>query len=279
VITDTINDPLYQPFLQDADLATSIETVRFTPTVLSLEELSKLWSVFFQTTYALSVAYQASLVLIEFGKVPPSPQPVLERGIYALPLDVPVVTGVTPQVASAGATITLHGSGFVLGQTTVRFGEGPAIVPAVVESRRIELPLPPTLRAGVHRITVTIDRTVTTPAGGTRTFPISASPVAVVLAPTVTGGPSFAVTGGNPFPLTIDPPVRRDQATRLLIGERVIAGPKLTPPPNEDNTVTFDIPAGFPNGTYPLRVEVGGIASQIRPQVASPGYAPSLVVT
>ena len=32
---------------------------------MNLEELSKLWSVFFQTPYALSIAYQASVVLIE----------------------------------------------------------------------------------------------------------------------------------------------------------------------------------------------------------------------
>lgn len=44
-----------------------IENVTLTPISLSLEELSKLWSVFFQVPYALSVAYEASVVLIETG--------------------------------------------------------------------------------------------------------------------------------------------------------------------------------------------------------------------
>ena len=45
-----------------------VERVKLTPIGLSLEELSKLWSVFFQVPYALSVAYLASTVLIESGK-------------------------------------------------------------------------------------------------------------------------------------------------------------------------------------------------------------------
>jgi hypothetical protein len=44
-----------------------VEKVTLTPVDLSLEELSKLWSVFFQVPYALSIAYLASVVLIESG--------------------------------------------------------------------------------------------------------------------------------------------------------------------------------------------------------------------
>jgi hypothetical protein len=56
--------------LQGSDLAfqvSQVENVTLTPVGLSLEELSKLWSVFFQVPYALSIAYVASTVLIESG--------------------------------------------------------------------------------------------------------------------------------------------------------------------------------------------------------------------
>jgi hypothetical protein len=56
--------------LAKSDLAFQVEFVehiRLSPLALSLEELSKLWSVFFQVPYALSVAYEASVVLIEPG--------------------------------------------------------------------------------------------------------------------------------------------------------------------------------------------------------------------
>ena len=51
--------------LRDADLAEQVERVKLTALPLNLEELSRLWSVFFQVPYVLSVAYQASVVLIE----------------------------------------------------------------------------------------------------------------------------------------------------------------------------------------------------------------------
>lgn len=41
-----------------------IEPLKLNPVQLNLEELSKLWSVFFQVPYALSVAYEASVVLL-----------------------------------------------------------------------------------------------------------------------------------------------------------------------------------------------------------------------
>jgi hypothetical protein len=59
-----------ESYLRDSDLAfqvAQVENVTLTPIGLSLEELSKLWSVFFQVPYALSVAYLASTVLIESG--------------------------------------------------------------------------------------------------------------------------------------------------------------------------------------------------------------------
>lgn len=62
-----------------------IDRVSLSPLSLSLEELSKLWSVFFQVPYALSVAYEAAVVLIE----PSPPRPlsqVGEDGIQITPL-------------------------------------------------------------------------------------------------------------------------------------------------------------------------------------------------
>jgi hypothetical protein len=75
-----IENVLTLPFLVGSDLADAIEQVKFTPLAITLEELSKLWSVFFQTPYALSIAYQGTVVLIE-SKEPAQPVlPVLMRG-------------------------------------------------------------------------------------------------------------------------------------------------------------------------------------------------------
>lgn len=71
--------------LQGSTLADQVDLVRLTPLSLSLEELSKLWSVFFQTKYTLSVAYQASVVLIEGDSTPQPALPVRQRNLVLVP--------------------------------------------------------------------------------------------------------------------------------------------------------------------------------------------------
>jgi hypothetical protein len=66
--------------LAESDLDQAIERVKLTQLSLSLEDLSKLWSVFFQTPYALSIAYHASVVLIEAEDTATPAPPVLQRG-------------------------------------------------------------------------------------------------------------------------------------------------------------------------------------------------------
>ena len=65
--------------LKDSNLHEQIERIRITPQPLSLEELSKLWTVF-QTNYRLSAAYQVSVILIESTRSARTPLPVLARG-------------------------------------------------------------------------------------------------------------------------------------------------------------------------------------------------------
>ncbi len=53
------------PSAMSSNLALQDDPVRLTPIALTLDDLSKLWSSFFQAPYALSVAYQAGVVLID----------------------------------------------------------------------------------------------------------------------------------------------------------------------------------------------------------------------
>jgi hypothetical protein len=95
-------------FLAGSDLADAVESVRFTPMSLNLEELSKLWSVFFQTTYVLSVAYRASVVLLTAEAQPLLAQPVAERVVRALPtLDLGGVQAAEP-ASLEGLTLWLR---------------------------------------------------------------------------------------------------------------------------------------------------------------------------
>jgi hypothetical protein len=57
-------------YLKGSDLADQIESVKITPLYLNLDEISKLWTVFFQTAHTLSIFYQGSVVLIDADLVP-----------------------------------------------------------------------------------------------------------------------------------------------------------------------------------------------------------------
>lgn len=76
-IKDTISG---RSELGGSDLAAAIEKVKFVPAQLSLDEISKLWSVMVQTPHVLSVVYQGTVVLIDAEETPTAALPVLKRG-------------------------------------------------------------------------------------------------------------------------------------------------------------------------------------------------------
>jgi len=64
ILQDTCNDPTFE-FLRNSDLHQQVPDITITPVNLSLEDLSKTWSVFYQTPYVLSIAYKVMIVVIE----------------------------------------------------------------------------------------------------------------------------------------------------------------------------------------------------------------------
>jgi hypothetical protein len=66
--------------LAGSDLDAALEHVKFTPMQISLDELTKLWSMMVQVPHVLSVAYIGSVVLLDAEERPEGPLPVLRRG-------------------------------------------------------------------------------------------------------------------------------------------------------------------------------------------------------
>ena len=123
---DAGNDTFKQ-IIADSELGQSLERVRFTPATLSLDELSKVWSIFFQTPYALSVAYQATVVLIEKDEPTQTVLPVRERRVFAMPLARPIIASIVAkqevsnpdQIIKVGATLLIQGTDLAAQETTV----------------------------------------------------------------------------------------------------------------------------------------------------------------
>ncbi|MCX4642471.1 DUF4255 domain-containing protein [Streptomyces sp. NPDC055059] len=78
-----------RPYLAGSDLAESAQRVRFTPTVMDVDETSKLWGMLYQTPYTLSVVYQAALVLIDGRETPVAGKPVERPEVRVLPFGAP----------------------------------------------------------------------------------------------------------------------------------------------------------------------------------------------
>ncbi|MGW3650370.1 DUF4255 domain-containing protein [Streptomyces sp. NPDC000878] len=86
---DVIEQAGEKPYLAGSDLLESAQRVRFSPTVMDIDETSKLWGMLYQTPYSLSVVYQAALVLIEGRETPAPAKPVQRSDVRVLPFGAP----------------------------------------------------------------------------------------------------------------------------------------------------------------------------------------------
>lgn len=156
MIRDAIADPSLN--LANSNLADQIELVKLMPISLSTEELSKLWSIFFQTPYNLSIAYQGTVVLIESEESTQIALPVRKRNLCVVPFRQPVIeqivskTGVNLPIV-AGSTLLICGKQLSGDLTQVRIG-GKEEPPETVIDTEISLQVPGHLYAGVQGVQV-----------------------------------------------------------------------------------------------------------------------------
>ncbi len=278
-VIEAARDPTHpvHPYLADSNLAESIELIKFSPITLNLEELSKLWSVFFQTPYALSAAYQASVVLIEGEETPRAALPVQKPSLYVVPFRRPIIESAVPDRLEAGGVLTLQGKNLLAEVTGIRFGETLVQATAPTDSK-IEVTLPASLLAGVNGVQVVHEQKQDTPP---KLYRISESNIMpFILLPRITTPPPITVTRGANFILDVSPPVARSQRVTLVVGEEEIRIPQRpeTDPPATTKLV-FPIPAGFSSGDFLLRLRVDGAESSLTADSTGRYNAPMVKIT
>lgn len=234
------------------------DRLRFAPMLLSHDELSRLWSIFFQVPYALSAAYLCSVVLIESDLTPQPALPIRRAELSALPEALPPqLERVSPQTLSLSgdARITLTGSN-LRADDLVRFGSREAS-PESATKTSITVPLPADLPAGVQQVQV-----------ARRATGMASNPLAFVLQPSLSGEVRFEESGPS-LEVSISPPVASGQRVGVLLNETgapadrkprsyAFAAPGMV----TGSEVTVPIP-GVEAGTYLVRVQVNGIASAL----------------
>lgn len=267
-----------RPLLTGSDLAEQVEMVKLTPRSLSADDLFKLWSAF-QTGYRLSAAYEAAVVLIERPHPVRPTLPVREPRVYVRPFNRPVIRSVSPQIATAGATLTIRGEGLASESVVVRIDATPAVAPAGASDDELTVVLPPGLRAGVNTVQVVHPVAMGDPPvahGG-----LESNLAAFMLVPRIESGAPASVARGTTLTLPVSPPVSRSQRVALLLGDAAIAIPPRQPdtaPPT--GSLDFPIPSAFPTGSFLMRVRVDDADSELDTDSVTKRYtAPTLAVT
>ncbi len=256
-----------QAVLTTSDLASDIELVKFTPMTLSVEELSKLWTMFPQTHYTLSLGYTASVVLIEPATPARPSLPVKTSNLVVAPFDAPVIERLLSQVTSAdppieGQPIFATSIAVLRGQhlhgdvTFVRIDDRD-LTPTSVAPQIVTLDLS-TVGAGILRPGVRSIQVVHGVQFGTPADPhpgLQSNAVALIISP------KFTVVSMTPAlaRLHVTPqPAARQRATILLNG----AGGAFSFGAMCDGTDPVAIVmGGVPAGNYDARLQIDGAES------------------
>lgn len=284
LIADTIEDERNRDAIGQSDLGDATELVKFLPTPLNLEELSKLWSILFQTPYRLSAAYRGSLVQIEARSEVARGLPVRRRGGFVLPLAAAEIALLRAAEGAGrpivwGGRIVVTGRGFMLPGAELLLN-GLAVTPDVIATDRLELDLLPKsfggskLSAGVAMAQVRLPPPPGAPAHLARHSPA----VPFLLRPTLTlGADPVEASPADPegprkgvVTVSLNPPLGESQSARLLL-DRTSPRPALAAvllPETADDAVFPLAEVGFafeslPAGTYLVRAQIDGAESPL----------------
>ncbi len=162
-IQEALTDPTYR-FLEGSNLANQLQQLLIVPFEMNLDNLSKVWSVFFQAPYMLSLVYKVTVVTIEGDESLRRALPVSDRnlgGVVPFP-NRPVVEQVVSangklEPILANSTLHIRGKHLANKMTQVRIG-GFELSPSEVSENQITLVLADVpvdfLQAGVQSLQV-----------------------------------------------------------------------------------------------------------------------------
>ncbi len=281
MIRATVNNPDFS-YLADSTLEQQIERVTIFPSQMNTEELSKIWSVFFQTPYVLSFACQGGAVLIEGNKQSGRALPIRSVQFYTTPSQ-PMVDQVISEAGGnqpieADSTLMIRGRRLQADLVQVRIGEA-RVTPQEVSEKEIRLDLsslPPeeaqNLRAGVQQLWVLHPIMKRSPFEPDRAVASNVMPF--VLCPQIVAEPDVWDLWKNSDDLysaelrvVVDLTVGSEQRVLLFLNERSSnnsVGYIFAAKPRDEDTdaVVFPILDAIA-GEYLVRVQIDGAESPL----------------
>ena len=274
---------LPSPFgtLSAEDLADQIELVKITPVFLNTEDLSKLWTSM-QARYRPSMAYMASVVLIQANAATKSAPPVLrrgpeDRGPVALAAPFPSLAAARPAASDLlpavrlGERVRLTGANLSQqGTTTIVLehaatGQQRERAPVTVTGNAIEFDLPSVAaepdamhqwQPGLYTVSLRVSRP--------NQPDLRSNGVPLALAPRITVSPLAAGAGDFTVTVQVTPrlDVRQETRTSVVFGSDARTPTSISTPadPLQPTVVTLAL-EGVGAGEYLVRLRVEGIES------------------
>lgn len=286
-------------FLASSTLADQVQLVQFIPSTITTEDLSRIWSVFFQIPYSLSFAYQGMAVLIQGEKPGKTALPVRKRQFYVassrpvidkIEFEKPIIPGVRPEEDAASSRepepltrsspmiLRIQGRRLQGDRIQVRIGRVEVTPQSVTDAEvRVQLSaLHPResslLRAGVQGIQVVQSFQ---PRSANADFEVESNVMPLVLCPSIVNGDRGLVLSDpieqdedvyrGTITVQLDVTISPEQRAFLLLNDVETANSHIFRASRrtaEESHLTFsfqDVMAG----TYFVRVQVDGAESPL----------------
>ena len=274
--------------LSDSDLAEQVELIKITPQHLSNEEMSKLWTAT-QSHLRPSMAYSASVVLIQARRPARSPLPVLTRG--RVDEDTGREAGIAVQPSLLPSVPVLVRAEFPLRQPVAAIGDTVALQGTLLDGTQREawlrndrfdiVRMLPVLAPAADRPAATVaafslaGQQAALPAGTYRASVRLTRPDAqgedrlhetnallLTLAPRITNLPQTVARAGNgsaTVTIQFTPDLHEGQRAALVLGSTQLL-PQAAG--GTANSLVFVIPDA-PPGVHPVRLRIDDIDSPI----------------
>ncbi|HEX8620591.1 MAG TPA: DUF4255 domain-containing protein [Allosphingosinicella sp.] len=271
------------PLLEQSDLAEAESRVRIAPATVTLEEFTKIWSIFFQVPYRISVAYVCSHVVVESDERFADVLPVARADVLAGPIAGFALSWAGPDSGGPGPVVAggkLHLAGKGLGRSGTTLSLDGADTPfETLSDTAVRATLGNGLKVGIHLAQAVAPTPAAAPHLRRRsnTIPFALHPSISL--------PAGAVSHDNAEPRTgtikvdFSPPVEADQDVTLTLDSRTVGGtlgvvldPQL---PGAFPAAQLVFPfAGLAKDRYLVRAHVDGFASlpELETDIASPQY-------
>lgn len=262
-------------FLTESDLTHHSQQITINPVVMDTDELSKIWSTFFQAPYSLSMVYKVMAVVIDGELSAEHALPVREPSFKTAPFGYqPIVDKVLAQGGHRSpieATTQLRVVGKQLEgpQTKIKIGRA-EIVPQSITATEIILSLgdapPHSLQAGIQPLQVMHSPDPTA-------VPVASNACPFVLRPTVTSVQVTDIEGTDDDPrlgnlqVSTQLPLGASQRVVIALNEWSVQSPAIylfEAPLRKIDTDHVAIPfSNVKPGDYLIRLQVDGADSQL----------------